>query len=127
MRVQRFLVACCGLMLGSVAPVAFAQIDCAENPRSCGEVCRLDNGQEGVCGIGRRCTVCIVDECNRERCDQACERGNGEEDVCGGEGCAACLPTVSQWGMIMMALLLLTAGTVAIRVAPIGVLRQSRS
>ena len=66
MRVHRFVIACCGLMLGSVAPAAFAQIDCAENPRSCGGVCRLDNGQAGVCGVGRRCTVGIVAGWNRE-------------------------------------------------------------
>lgn len=126
MRVQRFLIACCGLVLGSLATAAFAQVDCSEQ-RACGEVCRLDNGQEGVCAIGRRCGTCVVTECGREVCDQPCERKNGEADVCGSKGCNSCLPTVSEWGMIMMVLLLLTAGTVAIRLAPTGALRESRS
>ncbi len=117
-----FLFGCCGVVLVCLASPAYGQINCEENPRSCGEECRLPNGQPGVCGIGNRCKVCIVKECEPQACDLPCERGNGKEDVCGDEGCRSCLPTVSEWGMIMMTLLLLTAGTIAIRVVPANVL-----
>jgi hypothetical protein len=49
--------------------------------------------------------------------DASCCVGAGEGGVdigAFGEGCSVDIPTLSEWGMLILALLLLTAGTIAV-------------
>ncbi len=71
--------------------------DCVNCPLDCGDcpVC----GNE-ICQEGEDCETCPE--------DCLCEEG----EVCVDGECVNIIPTVSEWGLIIMALLLLTAGTI---------------
>lgn len=57
-------------------------------------------------------------DCQGVKCGEPCVLPNGEPGFCwlgGGQECNRCVPTVSQWGAVNMGVMLLAAGTVAVR------------
>lgn len=84
------IVVCAGLSF-AIADTAAAQlVKCKQDPQCGAGPCKRNNGERnGVCSPGPQ----------------------GE--------CTRCLPTVTEWGVANMGILLLAAGTIAIRLAPV--------
>ena len=79
---------------------------------------------DGICNFGENCASCPKDcgpceVCGNEICEEGEDCETCEEDCPCKEGetcvdgeCVNIIPTVSEWGLIVMVLLALTAGTI---------------
>ncbi len=81
--------------------------------------CPLDDmkTEPGQCGCGEGPMCGFNVECNEDAdgvsdCIDACPFGEWDPEMDGIEGCDDAIPTMSQWGLVVMALLLLVAGKV---------------
>ena len=81
--------------------------------------CPLDDmkTEPGQCGCGEGPMCGFNVECDEDAdgvsdCIDACPFGEWDPEMDGFEGCDDAIPTMSQWGLVVMALLLLVAGKV---------------
>ncbi|MCP4590893.1 MAG: IPTL-CTERM sorting domain-containing protein [bacterium] len=88
-------------------------------PLGSGSVCRgqrsccLDDGTTCIDGVDRSCCIAMGGRPGHEYYCLGDSNTNGIDDACEPDGGSA-IPTTSEWGLIVMTLLLLTAGTLVI-------------